>query len=75
MDVDKLIQDQQADIDRIKRAITCLEQLRNPPLATDTGGTKTRDRRGGKSMGPEERKDVSARMKRYWARQRNRVQD
>lgn len=66
MDVDKLIEQLQADIERIKRAIACLEQLRGVPLSPYSLPTG-QNRRGRKFMGPEERLEVSARMKQYWA--------
>lgn len=66
MEVESLIEQLQADIERIKRAIACLEQLRGVALPTDSLPTGHK-RRGRKSMGPEERLEVSARMKKYWA--------
>ena len=70
VDVDALIENLRADVERIRRAIVCLEYLRDEMLGVRTGPVRTRDRRGRKSMGVEERKEVSARMKRYWASRR-----
>ena len=71
MDVDAMIQELQADVERIRRAIACLEQLRGDTMSGEPSIAKTRDLRGRKSMGVEERQEVSARMKRYWANRRN----
>jgi hypothetical protein len=60
MDVDKLIQELSAGIEKLKRVVLCLEQLRS----TSPG------RRGRKGMGAEERLQVAERMKKYWARRR-----
>jgi hypothetical protein len=76
MKIDDLIRELQGDVERIQRAICCLEQLRGAPLATDGNDARAtlmkevRDPRGRKSMGPEERQQVSERMKRYWASRR-----
>jgi len=66
MDIEQLLQQLHADMERLKRAIACLEQLRGTPLATD-GLPGKKQRRGRTSMGAEERLEVSARMKKYWA--------
>jgi hypothetical protein len=65
MDVDKLIADLNAEIEKIKGTIACLEELRGSSSAATNGS-----RRGRKSMGAQERQQVSARMKRYWASRR-----
>jgi hypothetical protein len=55
--------------DRLERAIEALEQLeqqdRQPQLP--------KSRAGRKSMGAQERKAISARMKRYWQARRARL--
>ena len=65
MDVDKLIRELNAEIERIKAAIACLEQLRGNSSAATNGS-----RRGRKSMGAQERQQVSLRMRKYWASRR-----
>jgi hypothetical protein len=49
---------------RLDRVIASLEELKAPVASADA---PVRSRRGRKSMSPEERREVSARMKRYWA--------
>ena len=64
MKVNKLIAELNAAIEKLKRMVGRLEQL---------GGiseTTTPERRGRKSMGAEERQEVSERMKKYWANRR-----
>lgn len=69
MDLYKAIQDLYAEKEKLERVIASLEELQRaagggiPPAP---GGK----RRGRKSMGPDERQEVSERMKRYWARRR-----
>jgi len=70
MEIDKLINEVRADIERLRRAIACLERLRDDTVDAQSRAPTPRDRRGRKSMGPEERKEVSARMKRYWESRR-----
>ena len=65
MDVDKLIADLNAEIEKIKGTIACLEELRGSSSAATNGS-----RRGRKSMGAQERQQVSLRMKTYWASRR-----
>ena len=64
MDVDKLIEQLNAEIERIKATIACLEKLRG------SSGASVASRRGRKSMGAEERLQVAERMKKYWAGRR-----
>ena len=67
MDLNKLLQDLNAEKDRLERVIASIMELHRAtggeiPSAPDSG-----KRRGRKSMGPEERQEVSERMKKYWA--------
>lgn len=70
MDLYRALQDLYAEKEKLERAIESLEQLqraeRGGPAANSTS-----KRRGRKSMSPEEREEVSERMKRYWAARRN----
>jgi hypothetical protein len=70
MELGDAIQQLQAEKQRIERAIAMLEQLHR-----NQGSSKAvaRKRRGRKSMGSEERREVSARMKRYWASRRQQL--
>jgi hypothetical protein len=70
MDLDKLIQDLKAEKNRLERVIASLEDLQRSagldlPPAPDGG-----KRPGRRSMDADERREVSARMKKYWASRR-----
>ncbi len=67
MDLQKAIRELYAEKERIDSVISSLEQY----LQGKGPGPEKR-RRGRKSMGPEERQEVSARMRSYWAAQRER---
>jgi hypothetical protein len=71
MDVDTVIQNLRTELEQIKGAIACLEQLRDETAGGPISFAKTRDPRGRKFMSREEREEVSARMKRYWRSRRN----
>lgn len=68
MDVEKLIRELNAQKEKLMQSIALLEELaayrHGPPQFV------TRERRGRKSMGVEERRQVSQRMKKYWAARR-----
>ena len=53
----------ESEVQRIQEAIAMLRSIEQP-------GLPLRARRGRKSMGAEERKQVSERMRRHWARLR-----
>jgi hypothetical protein len=68
MDFTKIIHLLSAQKAKLDQAITDLEELqrdRSRPSSLSSG-----KRRGRKSMGAEERKEVSQRMKTYWAKRR-----
>jgi hypothetical protein len=69
MDLNKAIQELYAEKGRLERVIASLEELQRSAGAVPalTGGVK---RRGRKFMGPQERQEVSDRMKKYWAARR-----
>jgi hypothetical protein len=71
MDLHKTIQDLYAEKEKLERVIASLEELQRAAdsNAQVMGRTK---RRGRKSMGSEERQEVSERMKKYWAGRRGR---
>jgi hypothetical protein len=69
MDLYKAIQDLYAEKEKLERVIASLEELQRsagtlPPAARPI------KRRGRKSMSPEERQEVSERMKKYWESRR-----
>ena len=69
MDLYKAIQDLYAEKEKLERVIASLEELQRSPGALPVP-LKTGKRRGRKSMSARERRDVSERMKRYWAKRR-----
>jgi hypothetical protein len=64
------IQQLQAQKQRIQRAIALREELHRNQGSSSAAALK---RRGRKSMGSEERREMSERMKRYWASRRRQV--
>ncbi len=66
MDIQETIRQLQLERERIDAAIACLQELE---AGASTSGS-LKKRRGRKSMPPEERREVSDRMKRYWANRR-----
>jgi hypothetical protein len=66
MDLTKAMRELHLEKQRIDRAIASLEDLAHDTPAPEAPG----ERRGRKSMGEAERRDVSARMKKYWASRR-----
>jgi len=60
MDIAKIIQNLRKELARVEEALALLEGQ----------ASRTRNPRGRKSMGEEERQQVSARMKAYWERRR-----
>ena len=69
MDLRKTIQDLYAEKEKLEQVIASLEELQRN--ATPVGRLHAAGkRRGRKSMGAQERLDVSERMKKYWAAQR-----
>jgi hypothetical protein len=69
MDLHKTIQDLYAEKDKLERVIASLEELQRASAANSQLMGRPK-RRGRKSMGSEERQEVSARMKKYWANRR-----
>jgi hypothetical protein len=63
MDFTKLIEELCRKKERMERAIASLERLQASGAMT----VPEKKRRGRKFMSPEERQEVSARMKRFWA--------
>ena len=69
MDLSKTIQDLYAEKDKLERVIASLEELQRAADANSPVMGRAK-RRGRKSMGSEERQEVSERMKKYWAGRR-----
>ena len=63
MDLRTTIAELYAEKTRIDQVIASLEQLGDEPLPVSI----TAPRRGRKFMSPQERREVSERMRRYWA--------
>ena len=74
MDISAMIEKLETERRRLDGAIEALRRLQQ-----QTGNTKTRataggrQRRGRKFMSADERREVSARMKRYWAKRRKQM--
>jgi hypothetical protein len=68
MDIYRIIQDLVEERNRVDRIIASLEEMAGSGK-TSTSGTG-RNHRGRKSMDAKGRKEVSERMKRYWANRR-----
>jgi hypothetical protein len=68
MDLSDAIQKLYAEKESLVRAISALEALQHD--ANIGAAVARRSRRGRKSMNPEERQEVSLRMKKYWAGRR-----
>jgi hypothetical protein len=66
MDLDRIIQDLLEDKAKVERVIAALEDLQRN--AVEIPELPKSGRKGRKPMPPEERQEVSARMKRYWVR-------
>jgi hypothetical protein len=73
MDIYKAIRELHTEKVKLDRIIVALEELekRGYGAAGPTVGT----RRGRKSMKAEEREQVAARMKQYWARRRSKQEE
>jgi hypothetical protein len=65
MDFDQILSSLRVEKENIDKVIASLEDLQ-----TITSNAAKPWRRGRKSMNEEERREVSARMKRYWAERR-----
>jgi hypothetical protein len=72
MDLYKTIAELRARRDQLEQIIVQLEELRSSDSGAGPRGTK---RRGRKFMGPDERAEVSRRMKQYWANRAKKVRE
>lgn len=71
MDLYKAIQDLYAEKEKLERVIASLEELQRAAGGGIPPQPHSGKRRGRKSMGAEERQEVSERMKKYWAKRRH----
>jgi hypothetical protein len=71
MDLRKAIRDLYAEKAKLERVIASLEDLQREAGGGIPGMPKSGKQRGRKSMSADERQEVSARMKKYWASRRN----
>jgi hypothetical protein len=69
MDLHKTIQDLYAEKEKLEDVIASLEELQRAASANVLTPGRSKGR-GRKSMGAQERQEVSDRMKKYWARRR-----
>jgi hypothetical protein len=74
MDLSKTIQDLYAEKEKLERVIASLEELQRAADANSHVMGRNK-RRGRKSMGSDERQEVSERMKKYWASRRTAKQN
>jgi hypothetical protein len=75
MDLYKAIQDLYAEKEKLERVIASLEDLQRAAGGGIPPSPSSLKRRGRKSMGADERQEVSERMKKYWATRRNQGSD
>jgi len=64
MNLRRVIRDLHEELEKLNKVIAAIEQFQH------TGTLPQQRRRGRKSMGEEERKEVSERMRKYWASRR-----
>ena len=72
MDLQKTIQDLYSEKEKLERVIASLEELQRAASANPLIPGRNK-RRGRKSMGAQERREVSERMKKYWAGRRGKT--
>jgi hypothetical protein len=72
MDLDQVLRILYAEKEKLDKVIASLEELQASleELQAIHSDSAAPHRRGRKSKGQEERREVSARMKRFWAEQR-----
>jgi hypothetical protein len=75
MDIYKALQDLYAEKAKLERAIASLEELQRLGGGALSNVPIAGKRRGRKSMSPEEREEVSRRMRKYWASRRKQKPD
>jgi hypothetical protein len=73
MNLGKAIQELCAEKERLERVIASLEELQRGDVVVPVLAQAPK-RRGRKSMNPQERQEVSGRMKKYWDARRKQQQ-
>jgi hypothetical protein len=71
MDLSKALQELYAEKEKLEQSIALLEQLQSSNGNSSASRNSGKGRRGRQTMGLEERRQVSARMRVYWANRRN----
>jgi len=71
MDLTSAIRELYEEKEKLEQTISLLERLQQ---SSHSIVVKARGKRGRKFMGPEERKQVSERMRKYWAGRRSAAQ-
>jgi len=71
MDLPKILGDLRQQRDKLEQAIATLNSIVVESGGRPVGPPPVKKRRGRKEMGPEERREVSRRMRRYWEKRRN----
>ena len=76
MDIKAILRQLYAERKRIERVIASMEQfLKSGAAGASRSAVFTGRRQGRKSMGQKERREVSKRMKTYWAKRRAPLED
>jgi hypothetical protein len=70
VDLSKTLQELYAEKERLEQSIALLEEFQRSRSGGEAAAAPARKRRGRKTMGPEERRLVSMRMRAYWAGRR-----
>jgi hypothetical protein len=70
MDLYKAIQDLYVEEEKLERVISSLEELQRAAGLSIPPAPGRGKHRGRKSMSPDDRQEVSERMKKYWADRR-----
>ncbi|HWQ53633.1 MAG TPA: hypothetical protein VN442_08110 [Bryobacteraceae bacterium] len=74
MDLYKAIRQLYEERERLDRVIASLEELQKAPTVDAAGSPEPAvKRRGRKTMSAEERREVSERMRQYWANRRKKA--
>jgi hypothetical protein len=70
MDFSNALQELYAEKEKLEHSIALLEELQNSQVSRPSR-VQAKSRRGRRTMGIEERRQVSARMRTYWANRRS----
>jgi hypothetical protein len=70
VDINGILEQLYTRREKLRQVIAELEQLQHISGPLSIASVSVSKRRGRKSMGPEERQQVSKRIKQYWAKRR-----